>query len=537
MKLGEALPRAEAHRRSREGAAGGVALRRRRAARAVQPGAHRRAARRSGGRAKAAYETEAAANPDNYGAQFNLGKLLLKEGRLAEATARFRAAVDAQAGVRRGLPVPCQGAPRRPATCRARRKAAQRRPGATARPHHRAAWPLRARRRLQPHGPRERSGPRGGPGPRAGAWPMKASRRAELQLRPQAAPKSRPTPAIAVLVAIVTGSRLAADRRRRRPRRAADAAPSGPRHHRHAARRPARRLRQHHGADAELRSDRARGRAGARRDGPRADHPPVARLALYRPLPRRPRRARQHLAAARQGRADAGRDPVGQGFATAAFVSSFVLSSPSGLDRGFDHYDDRFDVPQRDEALSRSAPGAAPRRRDAGAGRTVARRARSPEARAKRTALWVHLYDPHDPYEPPEPFATRFADRLYDGEVAWTDTLLGRLRAGLESRGLWDDALVVVTADHGEALGEHDETGHGFFAYETTLRVPLVMRGPGVAGRTRPRRHASGSSTSPRPCSTCSACRRWPARTPAPASRRTWRRAPRRSRRRPTPSR
>ncbi len=94
---------------------------------------------------------------------------------------------------------------------------------------------------------------------------------------------------------------------------------------------------------------------------------------------------------------------------------------------------------------------------------------RSAEAEAKRTALWVHLYDPHDPYEPPEPFATRFADRPYDGEVAWTDTLLGRLRASLEARQLWDDALVVVTADHGEALGEHDETGHGFFAYETTL--------------------------------------------------------------------
>ena len=92
------------------------------------------------------------------------------------------------------------------------------------------------------------------------------------------------------------------------------------------------------------------------------------------------------------------------------------------------------------------------------------------DAQAKRTALWVHLYDPHDPYEPPEPFASRFADRLYDGEVAWTDTLLGRLRAGLEARQLWDDALVVVTADHGEALGEHDETGHGFFAYETTLQ-------------------------------------------------------------------
>ena len=117
------------------------------------------------------------------------------------------------------------------------------------------------------------------------------------------------------------------------------------------------------------------------------------------------------------------------------------------------------------------------RSRASSAGSTAARA----EVKAKRTALWVHLYDPHDPYEPPEPFATRFADRPYDGEVAWTDTLLGRLRASLEARQLWNDALVVVTADHGEALGEHDETGHGFFAYETTLQIPLVMRGPGVA--------------------------------------------------------
>jgi len=172
-----------------------------------------------------------------------------------------------------------------------------------------------------------------------------------------------------------------------------------------------------------------------------------------------------------------------QGFATAAFVSTFVLSSPSGLDRGFGHYDDAFDVPQRDETLTISA---VQRRGDETLGK-VERwlDQRSPAERAKRTALWVHLYDPHDPYEPPEPFASRFADRLYDGEVAWSDTLLGRLRASLEARQLWDDALVVVTADHGEALGEHGETGHGFFAYETTLRIPFVMRGPGVpANRT-----------------------------------------------------
>jgi choline-sulfatase len=168
-----------------------------------------------------------------------------------------------------------------------------------------------------------------------------------------------------------------------------------------------------------------------------------------------------------------------QGFDTAAFVSSFVLSAQSGLNRGFDHFDDAFKAGTTDEAL---LFGSVQRRGD----ETLTRveqwlDGRSPEARARRTAIWVHLYDPHDPYEPPEPFASKFADHPYDGEVAWTDTLLGRLRADLEARQLWDNALVVVTADHGEALGEHDETGHGFFTYETTLKVPLVIRGPGVA--------------------------------------------------------
>ncbi|MEZ5292953.1 MAG: sulfatase-like hydrolase/transferase [Vicinamibacterales bacterium] len=170
-----------------------------------------------------------------------------------------------------------------------------------------------------------------------------------------------------------------------------------------------------------------------------------------------------------------------RGFATAAFVSSFVLSAQSGLNRGFAHYDDRFGVDPRQVNFL----GAVQRRGDD----TIARLeawldGRSAADQAKPTALWVHLYDPHDPYEPPEPFATQFAGREYDGEVAWTDTLLGRLRSSLEARQLWNDALVVVVADHGEALGEHGETGHGFFAYETTLAVPLVLRGPGVAPGT-----------------------------------------------------
>ncbi len=172
-----------------------------------------------------------------------------------------------------------------------------------------------------------------------------------------------------------------------------------------------------------------------------------------------------------------------RGFATAAFVSSFVLSKQSGLDRGFQHYDDSFDTAGDGDAAM--FLNSVQRRGDA----TVARveqwlDARTPEVKAMRTALWVHLYDPHDPYEPPEPYASKYADRPYDGEVAWTDDVLGRLRTLLESRGLWTDAVVVAMADHGEALGEHGETGHGFFAYETTLKIPFVILAPGLPAGT-----------------------------------------------------
>ena len=102
-----------------------------------------------------------------------------------------------------------------------------------------------------------------------------------------------------------------------------------------------------------------------------------------------------------------------------------------------------------------------------------------------RFFAWIHLYDPHDPYEPPEPYAAQYAGRPYDGEVAWTDELIGRLEAGLQRLGRRDQTLLVVTSDHGEGLGEHDETVHGFFVYESTLRVPLIVRGPGVAAGRR----------------------------------------------------
>jgi len=165
------------------------------------------------------------------------------------------------------------------------------------------------------------------------------------------------------------------------------------------------------------------------------------------------------------------------GFATAAFVSSIVLDSSSGLDRGFDVYDD---------AITGSGGGAEflntlQRRGDVTTTAAIAWLEKSRQASPQgRVFLWLHLYDPHDPYEPPEPWASRFAGRLYDGEVAFADEQVGRLEAALARLGLKDETALVVTSDHGEGLGDHGETLHGFFAYQTTLRVPFLVRGPGI---------------------------------------------------------
>jgi choline-sulfatase len=166
------------------------------------------------------------------------------------------------------------------------------------------------------------------------------------------------------------------------------------------------------------------------------------------------------------------------GFRTGAFVSSIVLSRQSGLNRGFDEYSDRFEADGDDARFLN----------------TIQKRGDGPTAEAVtwlesqgpgRFFVWLHLYDPHDPYEPPEPYRARYADRPYDGEVAWSDELVGRLDAALERRGRRADTLLVVTSDHGEGLEEHGEAVHGYFVYETTLRVPLLFRGPGIAPGTR----------------------------------------------------
>ena len=170
-----------------------------------------------------------------------------------------------------------------------------------------------------------------------------------------------------------------------------------------------------------------------------------------------------------------------RGFRTGAFVSSIVLSKQSGLGRGFETYSDRFEIGDDDARFLNTIQ----KRGDA----TVAEAAAwLREPGSERRFAWVHLYDPHDPYEPPEPYATRYADRPYDGEVAWSDDLVGRLDAVLAETGLRDDTLLVVTADHGEGLDEHGEAVHGFFVYETTLHVPLIVARPaGDAGHQESR--------------------------------------------------
>jgi arylsulfatase A-like enzyme/Flp pilus assembly protein TadD len=162
------------------------------------------------------------------------------------------------------------------------------------------------------------------------------------------------------------------------------------------------------------------------------------------------------------------------GFATAAFVGAVVLDAAFGLDRGFGHYDDDVPVPADSGGAGASSYPDRPAAEVVDA------------ALAWLQALppggpffaWVHLFDPHAPYLPPEPQRGRYG-ATYRGEVAYVDEQVGRLLDGLEALGRAGDTLVVLTADHGEGLGEHGETTHGFFLYQATIHVPLLLRLPG----------------------------------------------------------
>lgn len=167
----------------------------------------------------------------------------------------------------------------------------------------------------------------------------------------------------------------------------------------------------------------------------------------------------------------------GRGYATGAFVGGFPLVSFFGLDQGFSVYDDSFGggEPGGREAHAKSGE------RTAGEVWTGARKWL--RGRGSPWFLWVHFYDPHDPYAPPEPFRTRFARNPYDGEVAYTDSVLGDVLKEIRELGLDETTLVVCVSDHGESLGEHGEATHGYLAYNATIWVPFVIRVPGIPPR------------------------------------------------------
>ncbi len=159
------------------------------------------------------------------------------------------------------------------------------------------------------------------------------------------------------------------------------------------------------------------------------------------------------------------------GYDTAAFVSAFVLHRTFGLDRGFARYDDG---PAADAALDQLLHATAPADERVGRALSWLRRERT-----RPFFLWLHLFDPHAPYAPPEGFRARYAGRPYDGEVAFVDSQVERLLAALDRSGLAGQTLVVLLSDHGESLGEHGEETHGILLYDATLRVPLLFRLPG----------------------------------------------------------
>jgi arylsulfatase A-like enzyme len=164
-----------------------------------------------------------------------------------------------------------------------------------------------------------------------------------------------------------------------------------------------------------------------------------------------------------------------RGYATAAFVGSQVLDPKSvavpGFDRGFDTYDAGFHSREAGEDRYASVE-----RR----GAVVVSRAISwlEDHRSGPFFLWVHLYDAHEPYDPPAPFKARYSSAPYDGEIAYVDFAVGNLLKALREKGLYDRSLIAVVADHGEAFGEHGEQSHGFFLYDETVHVPFILKLP-----------------------------------------------------------
>nr|MBA3949805.1 sulfatase-like hydrolase/transferase [Acidobacteriota bacterium] len=167
-----------------------------------------------------------------------------------------------------------------------------------------------------------------------------------------------------------------------------------------------------------------------------------------------------------------------RGWKTGGFVGAYVLDAKWGIDQGFEHYHDQFDLTK----YKRISLGDVART----AGEVVDAAMPWLEQNAQNKFFaWLHFYDPHTPYDPPEPWKSRFPGRPYIGEVAYVDAQIARVTNWLRSRGLIDRTIIIVTADHGESLGEHGEGSHGLFIYDASVKVPLVIRAPYAAAKGR----------------------------------------------------
>jgi arylsulfatase A-like enzyme/Flp pilus assembly protein TadD len=164
-----------------------------------------------------------------------------------------------------------------------------------------------------------------------------------------------------------------------------------------------------------------------------------------------------------------------QGYHTGAFVGSLILDpldgTAPGFDRGFEVYDAGFHLRRHGMDRYKSVE----RRAGDVVNHALAWLSQLPNG---PFFLWVHLYDAHDPYDPPSPFKERFASQPYDGEIAYADSAVGKLVDEIRKHGLYDETLIAVMADHGESLGAHGENTHGIFLYDETLHVPLLFKLP-----------------------------------------------------------
>jgi arylsulfatase A-like enzyme/predicted Zn-dependent protease len=183
-----------------------------------------------------------------------------------------------------------------------------------------------------------------------------------------------------------------------------------------------------------------------------------------------------------------------QGYRTAAFVGAYPVAAAFGFSQGFDTFDEEFheSLPgeQGAERRANEVADAAIRWLDLNG---PAKAGPYPNSRTDAPFFtWLHFYDPHAPYDPPSPYRERFSGRPYDGEIAFTDAQIGRVLDRLRASGLDTNTVIVVLADHGEGLGDHHERTHGVLIYQSTMRVPMIVAGPGVpAAREVPNRVAT----------------------------------------------